>query len=94
MSKSIMQKSQKCYLCGSEVWLEEHHIFGATNRRISERYGLKVYLCHYCHNEPPYGVHHNAERMNKLQQEGQKAFMEYYHKTKEEFRKIFGRSYI
>ena len=76
------------------VWLEEHHIFGAANRKLSERYGLKVYLCHYCHNEPPYGVHHNAEMMDKLQVIGQKVFMEHYHKTKEEFIEIFGKSYI
>ncbi len=94
MSKSIIQSDKECYFCSSTIGLEGHHIFGAANRRISERYGLKVYLCHYCHNEPPYGVHHNAERMYKLQQEGQKAFMEYYHKTKEEFREIFGKSYI
>ena len=27
--KSIIQKNyNECYMCGSQQWLEEHHIFG------------------------------------------------------------------
>ena len=54
MSKSIMQHEKECYICRKLVGagvplpgagLEEHHIFGAANRKLSEHYGLKVWLC-------------------------------------------------
>lgn len=90
--KSIMQNEKECYFCGSNNWLEEHHIFGASNRKKSEKYGLTVYLCHNCHNEPPFGVHHCAERMLKLHQDGQRKFEETH--SREEFLKLIGRNYL
>ena len=75
---SIMQCNKECYICGSTNWLELHHVFNASNRNHSTKYGLVVYLCHWCHNEPPNGVHHNAERMRWLKAEGQKAFIKQY----------------
>lgn len=88
--KSILQKNKECYFCGRTTWLEEHHIFGAVNRSLSEKYGLKVWLCHNCHNEPPNGVHHNQENNLWLKRTGQKAFESLYD---EDFLKIFGRNY-
>lgn len=43
-----------CALCGKPGTgldpLDKHHIFGGSNRRNSERYGLVVPLHHYeCH---------------------------------------------
>lgn len=90
--RSIVSNEKQCYLCGSVRWLEVHHIFNAANRKNSTKYGLVVYLCHYCHNEPPNGVHHNIERMLYLKRIGQKAFEEHY--SNEEFIKIFGRNYL
>ena len=61
MAKSILQNEKVCYLCGSHNMLESHHVYnGNPNRTLSEKYGLKVYLCHSCHNEPPNGVHFNS----------------------------------
>lgn len=64
--KSILQTERECYLSGRTDWLEEHHIFyGQGRRKLSEQYGLKVWLNHYWHNEPPTvdcpcgGVHFN-----------------------------------
>ena len=64
MAKSILQSDKECYLCRKRYnlrttrGLEEHHIlFGRGRRELSERYGLKVWLCHNHHNEPPLGVH-------------------------------------
>lgn len=51
-----------------------------------------VYLCHYCHNEPPLGVHHNTERMTYLKQIGQRAFNKHY--PNENFIKIFDKNYL
>lgn len=90
--KSIMQNSKECFLCHTTNWLENHHIFGAANKKNSEKYGLMVYLCHYCHNEPPNGVHHNAENMSKLRATAQAKFEETH--TREEFMSIFGKNYL
>ena len=93
--KSIIQNEKKCFICGTTNWLEEHHIFeGTANRKISEKYGLKIFLCHRHHNEPPYGVHHDKEKMLMLKQIGQEKFMKYYNKTKEEFIEMFGKNYL
>lgn len=94
MARSIMQSVKRCYLCNRISMLEEHHIFGGANRKLSEKYGIKVYLCHNCHNEAPLGVHFNREKMLKLKQYGQRAFMEHYEKNIDEFRAIFGKNYI
>ena len=90
--KSIMQTEKRCYMSGSTSWLENHHIFGGANRKNSEKYGLTVYLCHKCHNEPPNGAHHNADTMRRLHEDGQRAFEKNH--TREEFMRTFGRNYI
>lgn len=90
----MQAEKESCYICGSRVWLEEHHVFGAANRKLSEKYGLKVWLCHDCHNEPPVGVHHNANLNNHLKAETQKKAMEYYGWTIDKFRNIFGKNYL
>ena len=80
LSKSIIQAERECYIC--RRWyavkttrgLEEHHILNGPLRSFSERHGLKVWLCHRHHNEPPEGVHHNAETAIWLKGEAQKTF--------------------
>lgn len=95
MAKSILQRGEWCALCSGHVWLEEHHVFGGFGkRRLSEKYGLKVLLCHRCHNEPPDGVHHNREKRLELQRRAQLAAMSHYGWTEEDFREIFGKSYL
>lgn len=90
--KSIMQTENKCFMCGRTDWLEEHHVFGASNRKNSEKYGLKVKLCHYCHNEPPEGVHHNEANNRWLKGLAQMAFIQNF--EDEDFVQIFGRNYL
>lgn len=68
----------KCYICGRTTLLHKHHcIKGTANRKISEKYGLKVLLCAYCHTGSE-GVHHNRELDLKLIQQCQQAFEEKY----------------
>ena len=72
--------------------LDCHHIYGASNRKKSEQYGLKVYLHHNkCHL---YGVHQNNEINNRLKAIAQQKAMEYYGWDVETFRSIFGKSYL
>lgn len=93
--ESILQKdSTKCLICGSRRWLEWHHVFGAALKKKSEKYKLMARLCHYCHNEPPNGVHQNSEIRRKLQAFAQKKAMRHYGWSADDFRKEFYKNYL
>lgn len=94
MAKSILQTERECFFCGTVNWLEEHHVYGAANRKKSEKYGLKVWLCHAHHNEPPNGVHFNASTNQWLKATVQQKAMEYYGWGVDTFRSIFGKNYL
>lgn len=85
---------RSCKLCGSHTCIERHHVFGGANRKKSEKYGLVVDLCHNCHNEPPYGVHHNKDLMLVLKQFGQRKVMLKQGWSKEDFIREFGKNYL
>lgn len=84
----------QCFICGKRGNMERHHVFGGACRKLSEKYGCVVTLCHECHNEPPDGVHFNAENMLALRKRVQKAAMRAYGWSEKDFIKIFGRSYL
>ena len=96
MAKSIMEdpKNRTCWACGAYA-PEEHHVFyGVANRKMSEKYGLKVHLCSRCHRDNLDGVHgQNKELDHRLKVTGQRVF-ETHHGTREQFAKIFGRNYL
>lgn len=76
------KNSRTCYLCVvlHDNWnehriLDEHHIFGGPNRKNSEEYGLKVYLCHDHHIYGPEAVHNNARIRHELQRTAQRLFI-------------------
>lgn len=97
MAKSIMpfNRAGRCYLCGRIGSTEEHHIFeGSGRRKLSELYGLKCNLDHWCHNEPPDGVHFNKEKDLELKARAQKVAMNYYGWTVDDFRRLFRKSYL
>ena len=92
--KSIIQEQKECYVCGKKTNLHCHHIyFGNPKRKLSEKYGLKVYLC-YEHHEGTYGVHgaKGHELDIKLKKLGQKAFE--YEYPNLNFLSIFGKNYL
>jgi hypothetical protein len=90
VQKIILQERRECWVCGTTQSLEEHHAFGAANRPLSEKYGLKAYFCHNCHNENipgnP-GIHFNKELRLRFKREAQKKFEEVY--SRQEFKDIF-----
>lgn len=91
--KSIIQNEKRCYLCGSTVNLESHHIFfGAALRPISDKHGLKVWLCAYHHRDQKNGAHGNREVDLYLKQKAQKAFEKKY--GHEKFMEIIKRNYL
>lgn len=92
MSKSIMQTKHECYLCGRQFGLERHHVLaGTANRKLSEKYGLWVYLCHNCHTGNG-GAQYEKELNLRLKREAQEAFEREY--DGESFRDIFGKNYL
>lgn len=96
------RKDGTCYLCQKLLggdWIhprvEEHHVcfgdFGA-NRRLSEHYGLKVYLCDAHHEHSSEAVHVNRENALLLMRDAQRAFEREHPDLS--FRVIFGKNYI
>ncbi len=80
-----------CVLCGRKGYMHEHHIFEGSLRKRSERYGMMCMLCPYCHIGDN-GVHLN-EKLNKKLKRAAQAKFEKTH-SREDFIKLFGRSYL
>ena len=95
--KSIIQREKQCLVCGN-YQVEEHHcIYGTANRKLSEKYGLKVWLCNRHHTASFYqdksaAVHFNKVLDKKIKQLAQKSFE--YHYPELNFSKIFGKNYL
>lgn len=90
--KSIIQSDKRCYLCGTRDNLHEHHIFPGANRKNSEKYGLKVYLCANHHNMSKDSVHFNPIYMKLLKIIGQLYYLLYFD-FDEKFENIFYKNY-
>lgn len=89
MARSILQFTKECFICGAVAPLHEHHcIHGTSNRKNSERTGLKVWLCAAHHEQ----VHKDNALDLQIKQYAQRVY-EMTH-TREEFRQIFGKSYL
>lgn len=99
--KSIIQTEKVCYMCGCCTptgfydGLEEHHIFfGRSNRKHSEKRGLKVWLCgETCHRNGKRAAHRNRETDLYLKRIGQATYEEVYG-DRADFIAEFGRSYL
>lgn len=102
MARSILhnKKDGTCYLCmllngdyQRRTGLEEHHVFeGTANRKKSEHWGLKVYLCHEHHQNSPAAVHENMENRRTLERLAQMKFEQIY--SHQLFMQEFGRNYL
>lgn len=75
MSRSIMQQGDpRCFFCGSRRNLEAHHCLGGVaNRKLSEKYGLWVWLCHEHHTGTD-GAQYEKEKNLALKRLAQTAF--------------------
>lgn len=81
-----------CFFTGTAP-VERHHIFGGHNRKNSEKYGFVIPLRPDLH---PNGVHAGAnakEIDEQLKTMAQKYFEDHYG-SREDFRRIFGKSYL
>lgn len=93
--KSIITDKKECWVCGDTQHLHEHHIFfGTGKRQISEREGLKVWLCPKHHNFSKEAVHFNPELDKELKILGETTWCEKNDKTPEDFIELMGKNYL
>jgi hypothetical protein len=91
--KSIISNEKYCLVCGLPN-VHKHHIYEGTGRRkLSEKYGCWCFLCPRHHNMSNEGVHFNKILDLKLKQQCQKAW-EFQYGSREDFIKVFNRSYL
>ena len=92
MKQSIIAKPDNlCYFCARYGNLEKHHcIHGTANRKLADEDGLFVWLCHNCHMR----LHDQGIGDKGLQIVAEKAWMQRYGKTEEDFIKRYGKNYI
>jgi hypothetical protein len=88
----LIEDLETCCVCGSPHVQLHHVLYGVGNRQIADRYGYIVPLCleHHTGNG---GVHFNNEMDLHFKQMAQEHF-ETHHGSREDFIKIFGRSYL
>lgn len=88
---TIMQRAERCYMCGRSGILQRHEIYGNAYRDKSKEFGLWVWLCQECHHEVHF-VH--AEQKMWLREQGQIQAQKHYGWSENEFRVKFGKSYL
>lgn len=94
------KEDRTCYLCMKlhqdymeRVGLQEHHVvFGTANRKLSEKYGLKIYLCDEHHEHSDEAIHNNADIRQQICEDAQRIFEKHYPNLS--FKEIFGINYI
>ena len=88
----IPNTDKYCVGCGVNYNLEIHHVFGGANRNNSNEYNCTEWLCSNCHrgNNGVHGINRYLD--TKLKQEHQERLEK--EMTREEFLRIFGRSYL
>lgn len=73
----MMVKDKKCFFCDATEGLDEHHcMHGTANRKLAEKYDLKVWLCRYHHTIGIRSVHKCKQTDTILQKYAQKYFEE------------------
>ena len=88
--RTIVQKEKECWVCRRRDQLHCDHIFyGRANRKVSEKYGMKVWLC-YEHHTGPAGVHFNKGLDQRLKAYAQEIFEQTYDIP---FAEVFGKNY-
>lgn len=92
VQKIKLQNEKKCFITGSTTNLHKHHIYGGAMRKLSERYGLYVWLRADWHNGSDYGVHFNLDLDKRLKETGQCEFEKVY--SRDKFMELFGRNYL
>lgn len=92
--KSVLQTEKECFVCKRTTNLHVHHVlYGTANRKKSEQYGYKIYLCPEHHNMSSNGIHFNRPLDLSIKAMAQKHF-EKNHGSRTDFIKEFGKSWL
>lgn len=85
---------EHCYFTGTTN-CHRHHIFYGSRRKLSEEYGFVIPIAYYLHEFAPDSVHENPNKGLdlKLKQMAQ-TYYEDHIGTREEFRSVFGKSWL
>lgn len=92
----IMPKSTKYGIRRTKKYSERHEVFFSNAyRNKSIKDGLIVFLTEEDHRGT-FGVHgKNGDKLNRfLKRTAEKTWINYYKKTKEDFRKRYGKNYL
>ena len=92
MAKSILQPDGEkvCYVSGSRINLDLHHVMhGSANRKIADKWGIWCWLRHDIHMD----LHDKDKKLDlQLKQEAQEAFEKLY--SHEKWMELFGKNYL
>ena len=90
--KSIIQdpNEEVCFICGQYATECHHVLHGTANRKLADKDGLTVMLCHTCHMN----LHDKGNFDKELQRIAQAKWMEHYGKSADDFRQRYGKSWI
>lgn len=85
---------EHCYFTGTP-YCHRHHIFYGSRRKLSETYGFVIPVAAWMHEFEPDSIHGNPNKGLdlKLKQMAQTYFEEHYG-DREEFREVFGKSWL
>lgn len=92
VESALVENMDFCVVCGKPREHIHHVIYGISNRKISEKYKYIIPLCmeHHTGNK---GIHNNREMNVYWKREAQRHFEE-HHGTREDFIKLFGKSWL
>lgn len=72
-----------------------HHIFGASNRNKSEKYGFVIPIAYYLHEFQEGSIHNNPnEGLDLKWKQTAQTYYEEHYGSREDFIKEFGKSYL
>lgn len=83
---------EHCIITGSNN-VAIHHVFGKSERCLSEQYGFLVPLRPDWHNMTHYSVHMDRNFNESLKRKAQ-TYYESHYGSREQFIKEFGKSYL
>lgn len=91
--KSIMTLDyDTCYICGVRPAVHIHHIFNKADKKASEKYGLVVPVCVFCHTGSNEAIHNYEYNNLRLKARAQRVFESI--ESRDKFIEVFGRDYI
>ena len=92
MAKSILQEEKACFLCGTTLNLQRHHVLhGTAMRKIADKLGLTLWLCAE-HHTGSYSPHQRKDVDQRLKRFAQSCYEDTH--SRDEWMAKVGRNYL